>query len=169
MEAVNPPARPTPTITLLPTAVPTYPRHSPPSGQPGLLPAGSSGPGSGWLWSPPSPGPPAAFGPAPPAAPGLYVAPFPEPAAWPEPQPAPGDQGGSREDEAKSQAKDLLCTEAWATHHLTRPSPEGVGLSPVVDHCPGLGYQQEDHPSRTRGPCCPSASLPGIVTETHTY
>ena len=58
----------------------------------------------------------------------------------------------------------LLSTQPWATHPSHHTPPGGAGLSPAAGHCPGLGCQPD-----TRLPCCPPASLPGIVTETCTY
>lgn len=148
------------TLTQAPWASSSHARgHLPPSGQPGLPPAGSSGPGSGWPRPPLSPGSPAAVEAAPPARPGLCTAPSPVPAALPEPLPAPGDRMGRTKPGVRARAS---YHRALGQSHRTRPSPGGAGLSPAVGH---RHYRQGAHPSGTRGPCCPSASLPGVVRD----
>ena len=72
--------------------------------------------------------------------------------------------GGGGEGKAWSQGTDLLSIELWVTHPPHQALPGGAGLSPAAGHCPGLSYQLGARP-----PCCPSASLPGIVTETRTH
>lgn len=132
-------------------AVPTCPHHSPFCCSPGLPPAGSSGPASGWRRPPLSPGPRAASAAARPAAPVLCVAPAPAPAALPEPRPAPGGVPEGWGGQGLESGRDLLSTESRAappSHQaLTRTSqsrsrrrsPSWPGLPPSVQSSLSLG------------------------------